>query len=199
MTENLLLEYTNGMRDAELGWGRLTRENLFEVLELHTLYADLTRRTPYLARARGSNLLAHIVRSLEQAQTGRPVRGALGRPGDALLVLSGHDTNLSNVSGMLGLAWKADGYQPDDVPPSSALVFTLWHDRGGDFVKLEFVAASPDQIRNLEALTLDAPPSRQEVAVPGCGAQSEGRGCAWSEMKTVLGKAIDSRFTELRD
>jgi 4-phytase / acid phosphatase len=49
-SENLLLEYTNGFDRSELGWGRLTRENLERVLEVHTVYADLMRRTPYLAR-----------------------------------------------------------------------------------------------------------------------------------------------------
>jgi 4-phytase/acid phosphatase len=70
-SENLLLEYANGMRGDDLGWGRLTRENLERVLEVHTVYADIMRRTPYLARARASNLLAHVLRSLEQAATGK--------------------------------------------------------------------------------------------------------------------------------
>ena len=197
LSENLLLEYTEGMRGAALGWGQLTRENLFEILGLHTLYADLARRTSYLARARGSNLLAHILCSLEQAESGKPVPGALGRPGDALLVLSGHDTNLSNLSGMLGLAWNVPAYQPDDVPPSSALVFSIWQGRGSDFARLEFVAASPDQIRNLEPLTSERPPLRQEISVPGCVGAGGSDGCAWPALRLVLRKAIDLRFTEL--
>jgi hypothetical protein len=43
-SENLLLEYTNGLKGASLGWGRLTRENLNRALEIHTVYADLMRR-----------------------------------------------------------------------------------------------------------------------------------------------------------
>ena len=74
-------------------------------MELHAFYADMMRRTEYVARARGSNLLEHVLLSLQQAESGKPVPGALGRPGDALLVLAGHDTNLSNLSGMLGLSW----------------------------------------------------------------------------------------------
>jgi 4-phytase/acid phosphatase len=123
MSENLLLEYTNGFLGADLGWGRLTRDSLLKVLELHAVYADLMRRTAYLARARGSNLLAHVLLSMEQAESGKTVPGALGRPGDALLILSGHDTNLSNLSGMLSLSWRLPSYQPDDTPPGGALVF----------------------------------------------------------------------------
>src|SRR5450755_634837 len=53
---------------------------------------------------------------------GKRVPGALGRPGDALLILVGHDTNLSNLSGMLHLSWHLPGYQPDDTPPGGALI-----------------------------------------------------------------------------
>ena len=164
LSEVLLLEYTEGMPESALGWGRLTKENLLQVLELHTAYADLARRTPYLARARGSNLLAHILASLEQAASGKPVAGALGRPDSAVALLAGHDTNLSNLSGMLDLGWRVPGQAVDDTPPESALVFSLWREStGGWFVKLEFVTPSLDQMRRLEPLTLDSPPARVPV------------------------------------
>jgi 4-phytase/acid phosphatase len=198
LSEDLLLEYTNGMQGGDLGWGRLTRDNLFQVLELHKVYADLVRRTPYLARARGSNLLSHILRSLEQAASGERIPGALGQPGDVLLVLSGHDTNLSNLSGMLGLAWSLPGYQPDDTPPGGALIFSLWrdHDTGTYFVRTQYVAQSLDQLRDLEPLTEEAPPLRQDVSIPGCGVAREDQGCAWRTFRLVVEKAIDPRFTE---
>jgi 4-phytase/acid phosphatase len=119
ISEDLLLECTDGFQGADLGWGRLTKEILFQVLDLHRVYADLMRRTPYLARARGSNLLVHVLRSMEQAASGSPVPGAIGHPGDMVLLLCGHDTNLSNISGMLDLAWTLPGYQPDDTPPEA--------------------------------------------------------------------------------
>ncbi len=162
LSENLLLEYTNGMADP--GWGRLTREKLEEVLGIHTAYADLMRRTPYLAR-RGSNLLATIVHSVEQAASGSPVDGALGKVGDAVLVISGHDTNLSNLSGLLGLSWQLPGYQADDTPPGSALIFELRQDPAGILrVSLRFVAQTPDQMRSLGS----GPPQSKEVSIPGC-------------------------------
>src|SRR5262249_46240299 len=77
LSEDFLLEYTDGMRDSDLGWGRLTKENLLQIMEIHKVYAELTRRTPYIARARGSNLLAHVLRSMEQAASGKPIAGAL--------------------------------------------------------------------------------------------------------------------------
>ena len=196
-SEDLLLEYANGIEGAALGWGRLTRENLNRVLELHAVYADLMRRTPYLARARGSNLLAHVLRSLEQAASGKPTAGALGQPGDLLLVLAGHDTNLSNLSGMLGLSWKLPGYQPDDTPPGGALIFSLWRDSGtGQFsVKLRYLAQTLDQMRDASPLSIAAPPASQDVPIPGCEAAQRDRGCPWETARLVIQRAIDPQFT----
>lgn len=192
-SENLLLEYANGIEGTALGWGRLTPENLDRVLEIHAVYADLMRRTPYLARARGSNLLAHVWRSIEQAAAGTPIPGAIGEPGDALLVLAGHDTNLSNLSGMLGLTWKLAGYQKDDTPPGGALIFSLWRDRATRqySVKLRYLAQTLEQMRRAEQLSMAAPPEGQDVALPGCAAA----GCPWEAARLAIEKAIDPEFT----
>jgi 4-phytase / acid phosphatase len=192
-SENLLLEYANGMDGAALGWGRLTPEDLEAVLEIHAIYADLMRRTPYLARARGSNLLAHLLHSLDQAAAGKAIPGALGQPGDTILLLAGHDTNLSNLSGMLGLAWKLDGYQPDDTPPGGALLFSLWRDArtAQYFLRLAYTAQSLDQMRDARPLSLSHPPESQNVRLPGCAPDA----CPWEAARRILEKAIDPAFT----
>ena len=94
--------------------------------------------------------------------------GTLGHHRDApLLVLAGHDTNLLNLSGLLGLGWKS--YQPD--APSgrradlliNALIFSifpLWRvpSGGGDFLRLRYIAQTLDQMRDKGPVTLAAPP-----------------------------------------
>jgi 4-phytase/acid phosphatase len=183
LSEDLLLEYADGMTGDRLGWGRLTAANLLEVLSLHTAYADLMRRTPYLARTRGVNLMNGIVRSLEQAVTGKAAAGAIGSPQTALLMISGHDTNLSNLSGMLGLSWLLPGYQPDDAPPGSALIFTLWRspDSGRYSVRLQFAAQTPDQMHDSSP---DAP-AMAELFVPGCSTSAPGYPCPWEAFRAI--------------
>jgi 4-phytase/acid phosphatase len=194
--EDLLLEYTNGMQGKDLGWGRLDADNLLRILELHALASDLTRRAPYLARARGSNLFDHVLLSMEQAESGKAVPGALGSPGAAVLILSGHDTNLSNLSGMLGLSWHLPGYQPDDTPPGGALIFSLWQQPGTAkfFVRTQYLAQTLPQMRSATPLTLAAPPAKEEVTVPGCESATESNGCSWETFEKILQKAIDNRF-----
>lgn len=198
LSEDLLLEYADGMQGARLGWGRLSRENLLQILELHRVYADLMRRTPYLARVRGSDLMARILMSMEQAASGKRVEGALGTPDTALLILSGHDTNQANIAGMLGLSWSLPGYPRDETPPGGALMFSLWlnpsrRPREGDyFVRVEYVASSLDQMRDLRRLTLETPPLTQQISMPGCGAGAQGTDCAWEHFRTMLKASIDT-------
>jgi 4-phytase/acid phosphatase len=197
-SEDLFLEYAEGMTGKALGWGRLTPDILACVMELHSAYAEIMRRTPYLARSRGSNLLAHVLRSMEQAASGKPAPGAIGHPDDILLVLSGHDTNLSNLSGMLALSWRLPGYQPDDTPPGGALIFSLWRGASGALsMKLRYVAQTLDQMRKATPLTLAAPPASQDLPVPGCSASSAREGCSWGLADAAIRKAIDPQFTSL--
>lgn len=197
--EDLLLEYANGMHGKDLGWGRLDADELFRILELHVLSSDLTRRTPSLARARGSNLLDHVLLSMEQAATGKAVPGALGPPATSVLILSGHDTNLSNLSGMLGLSWHLPGYQPDDTPPGGALIFSLWQqpDTAKYIVHAQYLAQTLEQMRNSTPLTLAAPPAEEELTIAGCESATANTGCPWESFVKSLQNAIDSQFVAL--
>lgn len=198
LTENLLLEYTNGMTGKELGWGRLDEPTLRRLMVLHTGYADLARRTLYGARVRGSNLLFHMLASLQQAATGKAVSGALGKPSDVMLVLVGHDTNLSNISGMLGISWLLPGYQANDPVPGGALVLELW--RSADAkqlsVRIYYTAQSLEQMRQAIPLTLNTPPLHASVFIPGCGTASENFDCSWDEFQHTLSGAIDTAFVK---
>ncbi len=196
-SENLLLEYTDGMQGKELGWGRLDSSNLIRILELHEAVSDLTRRTPYLARARGSNLLDHVLLSMEQAATGKAVPGALGPVDDSVLIVSGHDTNLSNLSGMLGLSWHLQGYPADETPPGGALIFSLWQKSGHFFVRTQYLAQTLDQMRNAIPLSLSAPPEKEDLAVAGCEAATKHAGCSWETFQKSLQAAIDNQFVAM--
>jgi hypothetical protein len=92
MAENMLLEYTEGMDTVDVGWSRVDIHKLRELMQIHTAHEELTARASYIARVESSNLLFHILRSMEQATEDHPLAGALTKPGDRLLLLVGHDT-----------------------------------------------------------------------------------------------------------
>jgi 4-phytase/acid phosphatase len=165
LSENLLLEYTEGLPDKDVGWGRAaSAEKIAAVMPLHEMEADLTRATPLLAAHNGSLLAEQIAEFL-----GAPKRAAnlAPVPADArLVVLLGHDTNLSNIAGMLGVSWDLPE-QPDSTAPGTALAFEVWRE-GRDVVTVRVVVLyqTLEQLRS--AAPLNGQPRYVNVSVPGC-------------------------------
>jgi 4-phytase/acid phosphatase len=197
ITENFLLEYTNGMPMDQVGWGRVDLPTLKRLMDLHSAASDLTRRTSYLATVQASNALAHILDTLQQAASGKEVPGALGKLGDRAVVLTGHDTNLTSIAGVLNLNWIIDGRR-DDTPPGGALVFELRKRPESENyeVNIHYTAQTLEQMRNLTPLTLDAPPARANIFIPGCSTAGTNFPCHWKSFELALHSAIDPAFTQ---
>jgi 4-phytase/acid phosphatase len=197
LTENLLLEYTQGMDAGSVGWGCVDGPKLRSLMELHTGAADFGQRTAVIARAQGSNLLDHIRRALQQAATGKQVAGAPSKVRDRALFLVGHDTNLANIAGMLNLTWIADGRR-DDTPPGATLIFELWRTRstGSYFVQSYYSAQSLEQMRTADGLTAANPPLRVGLYVPGCS--REELACSWPAFSESLKQAVEPRYVDSR-
>jgi 4-phytase/acid phosphatase len=192
MVENLLLEYADGM--PQVGWGRVDENKLRALMQLHTASADLERWTPYIARAQSAPILGAILGSMQQTVSQTATADALGRKSDRLLILVGHDTNLTNISGAFGLSWLIDGRR-DDTPPGGALVFELWQNGGTSkfSVRLFYTAQTLDQMRNITPLTLENPPERVPVFVPGCS-RADGS-CDWSAFQSLVHATISTDRT----
>lgn len=197
LTEDLLLEYTQGMNPKDVGWGCVDGVRLRSLIDLHTAAVDFTQRTPAIASMQASNLLDHINKSIEQAVTQRAVPGASSRTGDQVLFLVGHDTNLSNIAGLLNLTWIADGRR-DDTPPGAALIFELWKRSTTKeyFVRVYFTEQTLEQMRSATTLTSSNPPERVPLFLPGCS--REDYSCTWSSFSKVLRQATASQFVQSR-
>lgn len=183
LSENLLLEYTEGLPDKDVGWGRAaSTEKIAAVMPLHEMEADLTRTTPLLAARNGSLLAEQIAEFL-----GAPKRAATlaPLPADArLVVLLGHDTNLSNIAGMLGVSWHLP-QQPDSTAPGTALAFEVWRQgRDARTVRVVVLYQTLEQLRS--AAPLSGAPMHVNVSVPGCS----GLGCTPDALAAHLTRAI---------
>src|SRR3984957_11926461 len=66
LAENLLLEYTQGMSDADTGWGCVDGPTLRFVMQANIAAWNYEDRTPAIARMNASNLLEHIRPTMEQ-------------------------------------------------------------------------------------------------------------------------------------
>lgn len=180
LTENFLLEFTQGMPSQDVAWGCVDGSGLRRLIGLHTAAFNLRHRAPGTAGAQAANLLDRIRTAMAQA-----VAQDAGQQSAAALFLVGHDTNLVNVAGALGLNWFADG-RSDDTPPGSALVFELWHNRstGADSVRLWYTTQTLEQTRNVAPLTLQDPPVRIPILLTGC--TIDGKGCTWNSFAQLL-------------
>jgi len=152
-------------------------------------------RTPLSARSRGSNLVAHILDTLEQAaqaQPATPVPGAFGPAGTRLVYIGGHDGDLCHVGGLFNLHWSAGGID-DDTPPDSQIVFELWQNPKSKqyTVRLFYRAQTYDQLRSAQVLSLASPPIEVNLTPPGCRA---GRPCPFAGFDRAARALLDPAY-----
>jgi 4-phytase/acid phosphatase len=195
--ENFQLEYLDGMPAASVGWGRISGNDVRALMAIHVAASDLLQRTPYVARVQASNLLVHVVRTLDQAEHRKAIPGAVGEPDDKAVFLVGHDTNIANVAALLDAHWLVNGYQRDDAVPGGALVFELWQRAGHeDVVRTYYTAQTPDQMRNALPISLAQPPGKSVIFLPGCSQARDGAPCDWGAFQHVIETATDPAFVQ---
>ncbi len=150
LAETLLLEYGQGMEPAKVGWGRASAADIAKVMPLHNLSAMVNRHTAYIASHNGAVLARTVLAALQ------------GQGGETLKLIAGHDTNLSNLAGILDLSWSLPG-QPDDTPPGGALAIELWRDgQGHRTVRLAFFYQRLEDMR----AGADKPLGRVDIQAP---------------------------------
>ena len=194
-TDVILAEYVDGRPAAEVAWGRASGPTLLRLLQLHSLYEELTQRTFYPAQVQGSNLASHILLTLEQAAGGRRMAGAIGGPEARLVVVVGHDTNIANLGGLLGLSWAVPGVPLNPTLPGGALVFELR--RRGDarcFVRVAYLAQTLEQMRGGVSLSVAQPPAQAPVFVPDASEASPGYDAPLPAFSTRLRQVIGAAF-----
>lgn len=127
LAEIFLLEHAQGMPNA--AWGKIhSEQDWITLLSLHNAQFDLMSRTSYVAKHNGTPLLQTIVSAINSQTSARDLPELSAD--NKILFLAGHDTNIANIAGMLGMSWTLPG-QPDNTPPGGALVFERWSDNAG--------------------------------------------------------------------
>jgi 4-phytase/acid phosphatase len=166
LSENLMLEYAQGMPPAQVGWGRLDAAGVGTVITLHNLQFALAKKPLAAANARGGNLLAHIAATLAAAAGQSPKLPPLAPASTRALILLGHDTDLASQAGLLGLDWH-NARQPDDYPPGGALIFQLVRSHGGHGVRVQIALPTLAALRAGDVGTAGAM-HIATLRLPGC-------------------------------
>ncbi|MFA6034575.1 MAG: histidine-type phosphatase [Myxococcota bacterium] len=201
VAEQFELEYAQGMPQTGcatttgaqcVGWGAIPPGGMNDMMKLHVLYFDLIYRLPSYAQTSSSNLMWQLVGTMDQTLTGVKGTGMLAPVTSRFTLFVGHDDNQAAIGAFLGgVTWQAQGYQMDDPGPAGAFVFELHKVKGvaQPVVRLFYVIATLDQMRNGTSLSLQTPPQRIPLTIPACG----GTDCPYAQFKTLItGKVLQN-------
>jgi 4-phytase/acid phosphatase len=192
-SEIFLLEYAQGLPRREVAWGRASPATMRTVLRLHRVQFDLIERTPYLAGRQGTALMQQVLDALRPAVERPPTAQSVVPAESKIVIYAGHDTNLANIGGMLGVHWNLKTYLRDETPPAGAMAFELMRDTqsGRYFVRMAYYSQTLRQMRRMTRLSLANPPARANVVLPGCARASNDGACPWGDFEARVKKALD--------
>lgn len=139
LAEIFLLEYGQ-WPDSPAGWGQVDRATLSQTQPVHSRVFDVVNRAPLVAWARGSALLTEMTAALTGTHYDQRLNAA------SLVVFVGHDTNIANLGGLLGVNWQARGYPRNDIPPAGVLFLELWGRGDRREVRVSFYAQPPEAL-----------------------------------------------------
>ncbi|MEG3175521.1 histidine-type phosphatase [Sphingomonas sp. RB3P16] len=166
----LLLEYADGKPKRDVGWGRATAADVAAASELHAVEFELLARPRYIA-ARNMAGLGPLLRD-----------AIVDGTAPALTMVSGHDTNIASLAGLLDLHWQVPGLARDDPSPGGAILFERVVDRSGArFVRAFYRSQTLEQLRR----GVDGPIYRAALTIGGCGTL-----CPIARFDALLGEAL---------
>ena len=164
--------------DGSGGTGEIKSDQQWKVLsKLKNGYRDSLFTSPEVARNVAKPLVSYIDKALVTDRTSAP----------KITVLVGHDSNIASL--LTALDFKP--YQLHDqngrTPIGGKIVFQRWHDSKAnrDLMKIEYVYQSAEQLRNADALTLQAPAQRVTLELSGCPIDANGF-CPMDKFDSVL-------------
>ncbi len=165
----LLLQYAQGKDMKNVGWGRASAADVTALSQFHALEFAILARPKPVATANLAGLTPAILR-------------AMAGEGPKLLMISGHDTNVANLGGLLDVHWTVPGFATDDPAPGGAIILERLKDGTGNaYVRAYYRAQTLDQIRNIAA-----PSYRRVLAIPGCKARGVAGLCTLAQFQSVM-------------
>ncbi len=184
---DMYLGYVEGLPDA--GWGRLDARTMLDLLALRSAQSRLVRQNPYTAQAHSSNVLTHILQTLLQGSTSSKSPDIAVPAGARVVFLIGHDTQLSQLAGLLRLSWLAPQGPFNDAPPGGALAFELHTPAGSPpYVRLFFAAQRMSDMR----AGIGTRPDFVPVYVPGCPSLD----CPLESFAKIVDGVVDPSFVQ---
>ena len=161
LVDAFTLQYYEGFPMDQVAWGEIKSDQQWKVLsKLKNGYQDSLFTSPEVARNVAKPLVSYIDKALVTDRTSAP----------KITVLVGHDSNIASLLTALDFKPYQLHDQNERTPIGGKIVFQRWHDSKAnrDLMKIEYVYQSAEQLRNADALTLQAPAQRVTLELSGC-------------------------------
>ena len=165
IADALILQYFEVADDKEAAFGHnLTTEDWEKISRVKDVYGDVLFAAPIVAVNVAHPLLMYIKDELKS-----DVR--------KFTYLVGHDSNICSLLNALGVEeYSLANTIEKKTPIGSKLVFEKWQDKNTkeEFISVQLVYQTTDQLRNLQALSLENPPAMQSIKFSGLTANEFG-------------------------
>jgi glucose-1-phosphatase len=103
------------------------------------------------------------------------IREELQHPDRKFMFLCGHDSNLASIGAALGFVFPETEHALElHTPIGSKLVFEKWSDGTDDYVAVNLVYQSVDQLQQRSLLSFDETPMVKSITVDGLTANKDG-------------------------
>ena len=182
LVDAFTLQYYEGFPMDQVAWGEIKSDQQWKVLsKLKNGYQDSLFTSPEVARNVAKPLVSYIDKALVTDRTSAP----------KITVLVGHDSNIASLLTALDFKPYQLHDQNERTPIGGKIVFQRWHDSKAnrDLMKIEYVYQSAEQLRNADALTLQAPAQRVTLELSGCPIDANGF-CPMDKFDSVLNEAV---------
>lgn len=179
ISDALVMQYYEEPDDEKAAFGKiLTKKQWTMVSEVKDTYQDILFSTPLIAENVAHPLL-------------REIQSEMSRTDRKFTFLCGHDSNVGSVLGALGAEeYELPGSIEKRVPIGCKLAFSRWSDKEGrDWICLDMIYQTADQMRNMSLLDLDAPPAIVSISIKGLKRNPDGLYTA-EDVISRIGQAI---------
>ncbi|MFZ3045476.1 MAG: histidine-type phosphatase, partial [Desulfatirhabdiaceae bacterium] len=193
-----VMQYADNFSPQDVAWGRFSLDALSQHTRIFNLIFNIEMLTPYLNQVQSSNAASHVLRTMKQAVFAHKMPGAFGDPESRTIVIISSDAYVVGMAGLLKMHWTLPGYQPDFCPPGGALVFELRQSKSSQeyLVRAFFTAQTFDQLRNLTPLTLENPPAKMQLLIPGGSVSATDLDVNFNTFQNILKEAIDQKYVQ---
>lgn len=176
-SDAFILQYYEEPDSIKAGFGKnLTRDQWAQIAKIKDVYGDVLFAAPIVAANVANPLLRYMYDELNAEDR-------------KFTYLVGHDSNIASVTAALGVEeYELPNAIEKKTPIGSKLVMEKWKAKDGkEYVSINLVYQTPDQLRNISLLDLDNPPMVFPLKLKGLTPNEDG---------LYLLEDINKRFAE---